>query len=343
VSRSSSGHRVTMIDIAEAAGVSKSTVSLVLQGSPLVKADTRDRVLQAIDALGYVYNRGAASLRNARTNLVGMVINDLANPFFAELAVGIERVFQTAGYIPFIANTSESPTRQAEVLRSMREHDIAGLILCPARGTRPVDLDAIAMGGLPLVLAMRKVAGLKAPSVTPDNFRGARRASEYLIELGHRRIAFVGGYADMTAQTERCGGFRAALEAANLFVDGALVIEGPTTRETGAAAIDQLLALANPPTAALCFNDVVALGANDALRRRGLATGADFSLVGFDDIREARHMWPPLTTVAVDTMSLGEKAAHATLRMIHGDARRDDYLGDVTLVIRDSAGKPATA
>jgi LacI family transcriptional regulator len=330
--------RVTMIDIARHAGVSKSTVSLVLQGSPLVKAETREKVVAAIEALGYVYNRGAANLRGQRSNIVGMVINDLANPFFAELAVGIERVFHAAGYIPFIANTIENPKRQGEVLRSMSEHDIAGLIICPARGTRPSDIETMAQLGVPVVLAMRRLAGPRYSSVTPDNLRGARRATEHLLALGHRRIAFFGGYSDMIAQNDRCGGYQAALVAAGLAVDPMLIIEGPPNRECGQNAIGHVLDMAVPPTAALCFNDVVAFGVLTGLERRGLAAGRDFALVGFDDVAEARHTNPPLTTVHVDTGALGERAAHQVLRMIHGDARPEEFVSDVDLVVRASCG-----
>src|SRR5712672_980553 len=135
VGAKSAARTVTIIDIAREAGVSKSTVSLVLKMSPLVKDETRQRVTKAMDALGYVYNRGAASLRRARSDVVGIVINDLTNPFFAELAVGCERVLQSAGFISFIANTAENPVRQAEVVRRMREHGIAGLIVSATRGT----------------------------------------------------------------------------------------------------------------------------------------------------------------------------------------------------------------
>ena len=335
--------KATMIDIAAASGVSKSTVSLVLQGSPTVKAETRERVLATAERLGYVYNRGAARLRSARSNIVGMVINDLANPFFAELAVGIERVLQTAGFVPFLANTAENPRRQADVLKSMREHDIAGLIVCPARGTRAADLEPL-VGRVPLLLAMRRVPGLRISTVVPDNHRGARHATEHLIALGHRRIAFIGGHSDMTAQVERAGGFRAALDTAGLRLDPTLALEGPTTRETGANAIDRLLERADPPTAALCFNDVVAFGAMDRLSRRGLTVGRDMAIVGFDDVREAAHVRPPLTTVAVDTQALGERAAHAVLRMIHGDGRIEEAVGEVDLVVRESCGaRRATA
>lgn len=328
--------RATILDIARHAGVSKSTVSLVLQGSALVKADTRDKVQASIDALGYVYNRGAANLRRARTNIVGMVINDLANPFFAELAVGIERVFRTAGYIPLMANASESAARQAEVLRSMREHDIAGLIVCPSRGTRAEDIALIARAGVPVVTAMRRVPGAKVPSVVPENARGARRAVEHLLRLGHRHIAFVGGTADMTAQAERSAGYAQALAAAGLAENRALVVEGAPTRETGHLAVPALLAAG--ATAALCFNDVVAFGVLDGLAERGLTAGRDFALVGFDDVRDARFTHPPLTTVAVDSAGLGERAAHTVLRMIHGDTRVEDHVGDVTLVVRRSCG-----
>ena len=116
------------------------------------------------------------------------------------------------------------------------------------------------------------------------------------------------------------------------------MIEGPTTRETGATAIDRLLERTDPPTAALCFNDVVAFGAMDRLSRRGLTVGRDMAIVGFDDVREAAHVRPPLTTVAVDTQALGERAAHAVLRMIHGDTRIEEAVGEVDLVVRESCG-----
>ena len=145
----SSRDKTTILDIAREAGVSKSTVSLVLQGSDLIKPDTAAKVRKAIAETGYVYNRGAANLRKAQSNVIGMVINDLTNPFYAELAVGMERTFQAAGIVPFIANTSESPIRQDEVLKSMLEQGVAGLIVAPARGTKPDAFKRIETAGLP--------------------------------------------------------------------------------------------------------------------------------------------------------------------------------------------------
>ena len=202
---------VTILDIAKSAGVSKSTVSLVLKRSPLVKEETRQRVAGAMDALGYVYNRGAASLRRARADIVGMVINDLSNPFFAELAIGIERALQNSGFVPFIANTAESVVRQAEVVRSMREHGAAGLILCPALDTDVAEISRLE-ARLPIVLAIRRIIGTRASLVVSDNLAGAARATEHLIELGHRDIAFVGGVGRMVVFQYRVAGFAGAME-----------------------------------------------------------------------------------------------------------------------------------
>ena len=331
--------RVTIIDIADKAGVSKSTVSLVLSGSPLVKAETRTRVESAMTDLGYVYNRGAASLRRARSNIVGMVINDLLNPFFAELAVGIERALQGSDYIPFIANTGENPARQAQVFRSMREHGATGIIVCPAVGTDAESVDEITAGGIPVVQAMRRVAGANASAVVPDNRAGGARAVEHLVRLGHRRLAFFGGYARMSAFRERSQGFLDGLERAGIPAGPDRLIEAPPTKAGGVAALAHALALPEPPTAVLCFNDIVAVGAVHALAQRGLRAGVDMAVIGFDDIAEAQHMAPALTTVAVDTLGLGERAAQMPLRQIEsGQPRVETYIGEARLIVRDSCG-----
>lgn len=334
----SAARTVTIIDIAREAGVSKSTVSLVLKMSPLVKEDTRQRVTKTMDALGYVYNRGAASLRRARSDIVGMVINDLANPFFAELAIGIERALQNSGFIPFIANTAESVVRQAEVVRSMREHGAAGLILCPA-----LDTDAAEIGRLdsrlPVVLAIRRIIGARTSLVVSDNVGGAARATEHLINLGHRDIAFVGGIGHMVVLQDRLAGFKRAMSAASLAVDPSLISEGMPTKEGGFSAMNRLLSVEKRPTAVVCFNDVVAIGAMLAIARRDLVAGRDIAIVGFDDTAEARHVSPALTTVSVDSGGLGERAAQMLLRQINeGERRLDTHVGEARLVVRESCG-----
>ena len=335
-------NKITIVDIAKKAGVSKSTVSLVLRHSPLTRPDTAEKVRKIIDEVGYVYNRGAANLRKSRTNVVGMVINDLTNPFFAELAVGIERVFHAAGIVPMIANTAEDPIRQGQVFKTMLEQGVAGLIVCPARGTDAAAFRVVAKSGVPTVLAMRQLEGSGLPAVCPDNARGAREATEHLLAHGHNRIAFLGGYKDMAVFGERASGYAQALEANGIKVDRNLVAEGPPSRAGGMACLAQVLEADDAPTAALCFNDVVAFGAILALRQRHIEPGSGFAVIGFDDVVEARHYTPALSTVAVDSFGLGERAAHAILGMIQaGDTWAETYVGPVELIIRQSCGTDA--
>lgn len=331
--------KATILDIAREAGVSKSTVSLVLQGSGLIRPETASKVRKAIEDVGYVYNRGAANLRKAHSNVIGMVINDLTNPFFAELAVGMERVFQAAGIVPFIANTAENPVRQEEVVKSLMEQDIAGLIISPARGTSPDAFRRLENAGVPIVFAMRRLPESRIPAIVPDNPRGAFLATEHLIRKGHRRLAFFGGFADMTVYQERLSGFRDACAVNGIDKSDISVIEGETSRKGGMACLDTALGLTPAPTAALCFNDAVAFGVMLALRKRGLEPGPDFAVVGFDDVVEAEHYVPALTSVTVDTAGLGERAAHAVLKMIQSrTTRAEDHIGAVNLAVRESCG-----
>lgn len=331
--------KATILDIARQAGVSKSTVSLVLQGSGLIRPETASRVRKAIDDVGYVYNRGAANLRKAQSNVVGMVINDLTNPFFAELAVGIERVFQSAGIVPFIANTAESPVRQEEVIKSLMEQGVAGLIVSPARGTRADAFERLRSAGIPVVLAMRRLPESRVPAIAPDNRRGAALAVTHLLDKGHRRIAFFGGYPELVVYRDRLDGYRDALTARGIAADEAVVFQGDTSRRGGLACLERALALGEPPTAAMCFNDAVAFGAMLGLRQRGREPGRDFAVVGFDDVAEAEHYVPALTSVSVDPGGLGERAAHVVLKMVQGRTTdAEDHVGAINLVVRESCG-----
>ncbi len=329
--------KVTMIDIAHEAGVSKSTVSLVLQNSELVKEETRDRVLAAMDRLGYVYNRGAANLRRKTSEVLGMVINDLTNPFFAEIAVGIEQALQTAGFIPLLANTGEDPRRQAQVMQAMREHGAAGFLFSPAIGTDEAFARDIMSWRLPIVTVMRRIPGVAFRSVAPDNVGGARLATEHLIGLGHQRIAFLGGRPGMVVMEDRCQGYRMALATAGLPADPGLIVEERPNRDGGLAGVGAVLSMPDPPTAVLCFNDAVAFGALHGLWERGLQAGRDLAVVGFDDIANAAHTTPPLTTVAVSCRTLGERAAHLLLSELRGEPT-EDHIGEVRLVVRASSG-----
>jgi LacI family transcriptional regulator len=330
---------VTMLEIAKKAGVSRATVSLALQGSGLIRPKTREHVAETARALSYVYNRGAANLRKSRSNIVGMVINDLTNPFFAELAVGCERVLQGAGHMSFIANTAESPVRQAEVMRLMREQGISGLIVCPARGTTRDAFKEFLASGIPVIQAMRRLEGSRASVVIPDNRRGAALAVSHLVSLGHERVAFAGGFGDTSVHEDRVAGYRDGLDAAGITFDPGLVFKGPPTRDYGAASVAEIIGGSNPATALLGFNDAVALGVCNGLRRFNREAGRDFAVIGFDDVTEAAHAVPALTTIAVDPQGLGERAAQMILRKV-GEERSmpEEYVGAARLIIRESCG-----
>jgi LacI family transcriptional regulator len=334
----------TIVDIARAAGVSKSTVSLVLKDSPLVKAETRERITRAIEQLGYVYNRSAANLRTARSSFVGMVISDLMNPFFTELAVGIEDGLHDLGFVPILANTNEDLARQSSVLQSLLEHGVAGIIMSPARGTDAWGLSQILPRTMPMVLTMRRVDGSPLPYVGPDNRTGSRDAVAHLISLGHSNIAFLGGDGTMTTQRERINGYQDALRAAGLPTPDDLIFDSMPTRVGGAEAILAALASHRRPTAAFCYNDIVAMGATRTLGLNGVRVGVDFAVIGFDDIVEAEHNAPPLTTVNADTRIMGARAARSLLGVIDcADPQTMSYTGKTRLVIRESCGAHAPA
>jgi LacI family transcriptional regulator len=330
---------VTLVDIAQKAGVSKSTVSLVLRGAPGVSQATRARVQAAMKQLGYLYPCGAASLQHGTADSVGMIISDLANPFFAELAVGIEHGLAAAGIVPFLGTTGESPSRQAQVMRTMREHGAAGFIVCPAFGMNRNFLCEVEDWQLPVVSVMRRIPGARASFVGPNNRCGAERATLHLLGLGNRRIAFLGGRREMMVWEERFEGYAAALRAAGLPIDMSVVVEAAPSREGGLAALEQILALKDPPTAALCFNDLVAFGVLHGLVLHGLQAGRDLAVVGFDNVQDAKHAEPALTTVAVDPPGLGERAAEILVRQISSSSIESvEYCGEIRLVIRASCG-----
>ncbi len=339
VSKTGAGRATTIVDIARAAGVSKSTVSYVLKGSPLVKAGTRARVEAIIEQYGYIYNRSAASLRTATSTFVGMVISDLTNPFFAELAAGIEDALYKSGYVPMLANTNEDIQRQAQVLRSMREHSVAGIVMSPARGTDCEALSAMLPALVPTVIVMRRVIGSPLAYVGQDNREGARLGVAHLIRLGHRRIAFLGASQTITTRQERIAGWQDAHEEAGLRADPDLIFESQPTREGGKICVLNALEARPTPTAFFCYNDIIAMGASRALTNRGIRVGQDVGVVGFDDIAEAEHNAPPLTTISCDTRQLGALGAESLISMLQGQAPSNHALTTpARLIARESCG-----
>jgi LacI family transcriptional regulator len=334
-----SGRSPTITDIAAAAKVSKSTVSLVLQGSPLIKAETAARVREVADALGYVYNRGAADLRRRASNMIGTVINDLTNPFFAELLVGLERRLADAGYVTLMAHTGEDLQTQERVLASMREYYAAGLILCPAFDTPPAVLQQIRSWHIPVLIVVRPVGDESFDFAGSDNEAGTFAATNHLAERGHRRIAFLGRVGGGPVYELRRRGFARAMRDHGLTIEDEWLIDIPPTREGGRAGIRQALTLHSRPTGAICYNDIVAFGALSELGERGLSAGRDFSIVGFDGIADGAHSNPPLTTVSVDPPRLGESAAQLLLtRLREPSSPPLRYLAQPQLIVRQSSG-----
>lgn len=331
----------TIVDVARVAGVSKSTVSLVLQKDPIVSAAAREKVQAAIVEVGYVYNRSAANLRKARSNAIGIVVNDLTNSFFAELAVGMDMIVQSAGYVQLMAHTGESVERQREVIASMLEHGVSGIILSPARGTKQADLKNLIAGPVPIVVAIRDLPGVKTTTVVAENRSGAQEAARHLIGLGHKRIAFLGGFPNTAVYQSRLSGIRDALVEAGLIFDDSFAIESSASRSGGVIAMNKLLALPDHPMACMCINDAVAFGACDGLRGAGMEPGRDFAVVGFDDVNGARTAVPALTTVAVDPEAMGRRAAQALLQRIEAGRPNPEIITtSARLIVRESCGAP---
>jgi LacI family transcriptional regulator len=327
----------TLADVARLAGVSRATASLVLRDSPRITPATRSRVKQAVEALGYVYNRGAANLRAYRTKTVGLLVCDLANPFFAEMTVGVDAALDAAGYVAFVANTAESVERQDRFLTRMREQNVDGVVMCPVAGSSPSLVRRLVQWRMPCVQALRYVSAKEGDYAGSDYDLGLGQVTGHLIRLGHRRIAFVGGDKAHSATAERRAGFINAMKRHALSPD--LMIKTPLTRRAGAQAIAALLDRRDPPTAAVCYNDIVAFGVMVGLQSRGLRPGVDFAVTGVDDITEAAMSYPPLTTVSTSPRQVGETAAQLLLRRIADPLGGPERIILPTrLVIRQSCG-----
>ena len=337
----SSPRKVTVSDVARGCGVSPATVSLVLSNSPLVAAQTRARVQEELRRQGYVYNRAAANLRRGTSSAVALVVNDLSNPYFAEFAAGVDEALAAAGCVTLLGSTGESAQRQDQVLASLIEHAPAGIILSPAEGSEGEAVARRVGAHLPLLVFNRELDGDGWDFLALDNRRGARLATEHLIGLGHTRIAFFGGHRQSSSCAQRREGYLDALRAARIKHDPSWLIETAPSRIAAARDADALFARAPEPTAAVCYNDAVALGLQLGLSARGRAPGRDFSVVGFDDIPEAAVSLPPLTTIGTDPRARGRQAAERVLaRSRDPSLKPQRTITTVNLVVRESSAPP---
>lgn len=338
--RPSEHRRITLSDVAREAGVSKSTVSLVLNQSELIKAETRHRVQETMDALGYVYNRSAASLRSRHSQTVGVVIDDLTNPFFAEFTMGLETTLAEHGFITMMANTSQQQDRQKHVLDALLEHHVAGLVLFPVNGTKEEDLLRYVKSRTPLLIAMRPMEfkQISVDYVGVDSVSGMLEATEHLIMNGHSRIAFIGGLSSHARFT----GYVQAMRHHGLepWDDNENNYRCDPTRANGYQMMLSLMKLPEPPTAVLYYNDLMAFGAISALGELNLKAGQDISLIGHDGVSAGAYSNPPLTTIAIDPLSLGQHAAKQILQRIESPEKPVSHLViRPNLQIRSSTGK----
>jgi DNA-binding LacI/PurR family transcriptional regulator len=312
--------KIKLSTIADSLGVSTATVSLALRDSPLVADETRDRIKAEARTLGYIYNRRAASLRTSRSGIVGVVVHDIMNPFYAEILRSIETELDRSRQTFILSNHYDQLDKQRNFIDTLLQLGADGVIMSPAIDTPAEDIAMAEENGLPTVLIARSIPGAKAPVFRGDDTFGISLATNHLISLGHKRIAFIGGTDQTSTGRDRYQGYLHAMEKAGIEVDPELRIPGPRTKLAGFEASPQFLAMRDRPTAAVCWNDLVAIGLMNGIARAGLVAGKDISVTGYDDLEEAEIAMPSLTTVWNGQREVGRKAARALLDRLSGTA-----------------------
>lgn len=338
---------VRMKDIGTAAGVSATTVSHVLNNTRPVNAETAARVRQAAKELGYRPNSLARSLRRKESLTIGLIVPDIANPFFAEVSRGLEDASFRAGYTVILGNAGGDPEHLRRYVNVLASKRVDGIVIAP--GTmQPGVIGDFGDSDIPLVLVDRDVPGLDSDTVLADYPSGGRQVVDLLISLGHRRIACVAAPAvSRSTSPSRLHGYRSAMQEAGLddpalclLIDDLPGAPPATEFEAGFRATAQLLASDSRPTAVFLTNDLMAVGALRAAADAGLAVPDDLSIVGFDDVEPSRYASPPLTTVSQPRLAMGELAAELIIdRMQHRHRNPTRRVLEVSLVVRQSTGR----
>lgn len=321
--------RPTMRDVANAAGVSLMTVSRVVAGEPRVAPGTAAKVEKAVRDLGYQRDDIARNLRikDRTTSTIGLVLDDLANPFFAVMARAVEDEARRQGYLVLVGSTNDEIRREREVVSAFCARHVDGLIVVPTAGSHAF-LSGRMRSGTKVVCVDRPAKGLDVDTVTIDNQDGARRAVAHLLDHGHSRIAFLGDREDIWTQQERYSGYTQALSARGVREEPSLVRHGLRARADAHAAVVELMGLPNPPTAVFTSNDLITMGVVEGLSRlartapgsgaAGAAGATGVALVGFDDVALADQLNPPLTVVSQDPAAMGTSAASLLFSRIEG-------------------------
>jgi DNA-binding LacI/PurR family transcriptional regulator len=335
----------TIKDIARRARVSHSTVSRALRDDRAIPGSTAARIKRLAARMGYVPSAAARSLKTSHSRALGVVVTNIADPFLGEVVRGIEDAIQRAGYSLFLAASFHDSQREESVLRALAEHRVDGAIICSSQVDQ-AHLRALERFGVPIVLVNNQVAGDFAHSISHDDVAGGQAVTRHLIELGHRRIAYLGNAGGGQANLDRSAGYQAALAKAGAPApdDWRLAVAAGRPAE-GAAGAEAFLRLDPRPTALVCFNDMLAVGALQRLKQARLRVPADVSLTGFDDVFVAEYADPPLTTFVQPKYQLGRDAAELMLGLLAGGRPARPYARSIRgeLVVRASTAAPPAA
>lgn len=339
---------VTLADIAARAAVTSMTVSRVMNGTGYVHVETRERVMRVAREMNYRRNGLARGLKRQCTETVGMVIGDIANPFAAELSRGVREVLDEQGYSLFLCVSEHTAKEDVQAFDSLADHRADGIIVATrASKSGNERLSELIDSGIPVSLIGRDFRHPHADLVMADNLKGGYEATRHLIELGHKRIGFIGVSLVEGLRLKRFQGYLEALKEHDLAVEEQLIVGGRngseqmpgySTEEMGYDGMIKLLDLNQRPTAVFARNDYTAMGALNAIKRAGLRIPEDMALVGYDDIPLASHTSPRLTTVRQPTRDQGKTAAQFLLQRIKGDRERPraEKTFDCELVVRES-------
>lgn len=329
---------VTIKEVAKQAGVSPATVSRVVNDQPYVADHVRDRVLKAIRDLNYRPNRAAQRLRAEKSHLVGVILSDIKNPFYTLVLGGIEQVLSEQGLSVLICNSNTHQERENDFINHMQAEGVAGLIVAPVK-EQSIMLATAVKNGLPVVIVDRRMSKPITDVVLADNQNGARLAVEHFIALGHRRIGILNGPQYLTSGRERYAGFQQAMAEAGLPVEEALIHFGDYQLESGYALTRSLLETTEHPLALFIANNLMTIGALNAIHEMGLAIPNDVAVIGFDDLPWANSLNPPLTTVSQPAFEIGVHAAELLLnRLAFPDRPARTVVLEADLIIRASCG-----
>ncbi len=306
---------VTAMDVANFAGVSIATVSRVANKSDNVSDETRSKVLEAIEDLGYRPSRTAQRLRAHTSLVIGLIISDIQNPFFTSVVRGIEDVANQNGFSVILCNSDENPDKERWYIDVMRSEEVAGLIITSTSQVME-NIERVVDGGIPVVAMDRFISHPQIDSVSVENIDGAYKAVSYLIENGHRQIGFIGLPLELTPGKERQEGYIKALRDHGLQVNSDLMFIGNSRQESGFDSAVKLLDGTSPLTAIFSCNNLMTLGAIGGIISKGLSIPDDISLIGFDDMLWAPYLCPPLTVVAQPTYDMGKMAAELLVKRI---------------------------